>query len=71
MIPVVSIPIDVPQHPANDPIVFVHAIRISTQFIIGLSLWPSSVVYSKYFLLRGSLADLRIAVWWFDLGIIA
>jgi hypothetical protein len=51
-----------PQEPANDPILFLQALGISTLVIKVFRFWSGTLIDAEDFSMHGSLADLRITV---------
>ena len=62
LVAIVSVPENVPQEPADHPILFLQALGISTHVIEIFRLWPGMSVDVEDFAVRGSLADLGITV---------
>ena len=60
LVAVVAVPENMPQEPADYPILFFQALGISTQIIIRFRLRPGTLVDVQNFSVHGSLADLRI-----------
>lgn len=63
LVAVVTISENVPQEPANHPVLFLQALGISTHVVKVSRLWPGMSIDVQDFSVRGSLADLSITEW--------
>lgn len=62
LVAVVAVPEHMPQEPANDPVLFLQALGISTLVIKEFRFWSGTLINVQNFSMHGSLADLRITV---------
>lgn len=61
LVTVVTVPENVPQEPADHPVLFLRALGVSTHVIEVLRLGPGMSIDVQDLSVRGSLADLGIA----------